>query len=106
MIGKRDTREIRIHPLVKVFPSGEEVRDGVRRPCNVFEGVVEILQKFDPAGLTARHLLGFPEVLQVLVVREDANRVLRAKEEGASALETEHYTREFAIVDVIVPFRR
>ena len=106
MIGERYAREIRIHPLVKVFSPRQEVGDRIRGSSNVFQRIIEILKEFDPPGLSARDFLRLAEILQVLVVREDADRVLCAKEEGVPALEAEHYTRELAVVDVVVSFSR
>jgi len=76
MIGKQSAWQIRIHPLVKVFPAGEKVGDSVGSPGNVLQCVVEILEEFDPTSLPASHLLWFPEVLQVFVIGEHPDRVL------------------------------
>jgi hypothetical protein len=72
----------------------------------VFEGVVEILQKLDPPGLSARDLLWLAEVLEVFVVGTDTNRVFGTKEERSATLETEDNSKEFFIVGVIIGFRR
>ena len=106
MIGEWDTREIRIHPRVKVFPAGQEVGDGVCSTRNMFQGIVKILQEFDPAGLAARYFLGFPEILQVFMVGEDAHGMLHAEEQGTTTFEAKDYASQFSVVDVIVPFRR
>ena len=105
MIGERDAWQIRIHPLVKVLVAEEEVGDGVRSPCNMFKHIIEILKEFDPAGLAARHLLWFAEILEVLVVRQDSNRMSGTKEEGAATLEPKDNARQFTVVDVVVSFR-
>jgi len=106
MIGEQDAREIRIHPLVKVLSPRQEVGDRIRGPGDMFQRIIEILQEFDPSGLSAGDLLWLAEVLEIFVVGEDAHRMLRAEEQGATTFEAEHYTRKFAIVDVVVSFGR
>jgi hypothetical protein len=66
MKEKREGKEdacLRIHPLVKVFPAGEEVSDSVRVSRDMFEGKVEILEEFHPSSLIAGNLLQLVEVL-------------------------------------------
>jgi hypothetical protein len=72
----------------------------------MFESVVEILQKLDPLGLSARDLLRFAEVLEVFVVGADADRVLSTKEEWAATFETKDDAKEFLIMSVIIGFCR
>ena len=104
MIRERNAREIRIHPLVKVFSAGKEVRDGVCCPRNVFQRIVEVLQELDPTGLPARHLLWLTEVLQIFVVCEDPYRVLRTEEKGAATFETENDASKLPVVNVVIAF--
>jgi hypothetical protein len=72
----------------------------------VLQGVVEVLEELDPAGLAARDFLRLPEVLEVLVIGADANRVLGTEEERATTPEAENNTKELFVVGVIIGFRR
>ena len=78
MIGERNVRKIRIHPLVKVLTVGEEVGNSVRGSGNVFQRIIEILEEFYPPGLPSHNLLRFAEILEVLMVCEDSNRMLHS----------------------------
>ena len=75
-------------------------------PCDVFQSIIEVLEEFNPACLTSRHLLWFAEILKVFVIRQDFDRVLSSKEEGSSAAKAEYYAGEFSIVNIIVLFGR
>jgi hypothetical protein len=103
-VGKKNTRAIGIHPLVKVRSPGQEVRDRVRRAGDMLQCVVEILEELDPPGLVAHDFLWLLEVLEVFVVSADANRMLGTKEEGMAALETEDDTEELFVVGIVVGF--
>jgi len=91
MIGERNAREIRIHPLVKVFSPRQEVGDRIRGSSDVFQRIIEILQEFDPSGLSAGDLLRLAEVLEIFVVGEDAHRMLCAEEQGSTTFEAEDH---------------
>jgi len=72
---------------------GEEVHNGVGGTCNVLQSVIEVLQEFDPVGLSSSDLLWFPEVLQIFVICQHAYGVLRTQEEGSSTFESEDDAR-------------
>jgi len=91
MIGERNAWEIRIHPLVKVLSPRQEVGDRIRGSGDVFQRIIEILQEFDPSGLSAGDLLRLAEVLEIFVVGEDAHRMLRAEEQGSATFETKDH---------------
>jgi hypothetical protein len=53
---------MRIHPLVKVFSSGEKIGNGIGVSRDVLEDKVKVLQEFHPSGLSAHDLLRLVEV--------------------------------------------
>jgi hypothetical protein len=54
---------------------GKEVGDGVRVTRDVGQFIVEILKVLNPAGLSTSNLLWLAEVLEILVVGADLDRV-------------------------------
>ena len=52
-----------IHPLIKVFASGEEVGNSVGVSGDVIEVVVKVLEELHPLGLAAHDFLWLVEVL-------------------------------------------
>ena len=58
---------------------------------DMFNGVVEVLQVFNPFGLSARDFLWLLEVLEVLMVSMNLNWFLGSKEEWASHLEAKNH---------------
>jgi hypothetical protein len=84
--------------------SGKEISDGVRVTRDVGQFIVEILEIFDPAGLSTSNLLWLAEVLEVLVVGSDLNWLRGTKEEGSSTLEPKQDGCEFLVVGVVVLF--
>ena len=54
---------IGIHPLIKVFSSGEEVGYGVCMARDMVEVVVKVLKEFHPSGLATRDFLWLAKVL-------------------------------------------
>jgi hypothetical protein len=103
-VVKEDMQFIGIHLLVKVFSSREEIGDSVCIARNMGQLVVEILEVFNPLCLTAGNLLGLMEVLEVLVVGANLNRVCGTKEQRATAFKPEDYGSKFFIVGIIVLF--
>jgi hypothetical protein len=93
-----------IHPLVKVFTTGEEVGDGVRMPGDVVKYKVEILKEFHPSSLPSGNLLWLAEVLKVFVICLDVNGVVGAEEVGATAFEPIYDSGHFLVVNVVVLF--
>jgi hypothetical protein len=69
---------MRIHPLVKVFATGEEVGDSVGMPGDVVEYKVEILKEFHPSSLPSCDLLWLAEILKVFMVGANVDRVVGA----------------------------
>ena len=69
-------RLISIYPLVKVYATREEVSDSVFWASNMCERIGEILKEGYPMGLAASDLLGFTEVLEVLMVHADFDGML------------------------------
>jgi hypothetical protein len=53
-----------IHPLVKVFSTGEEVSNHICVSGNMFQGEVKVLEEFHPSGLVTGDFLGLVEVLE------------------------------------------
>jgi hypothetical protein len=95
---------MRIHPLVKVFLSGEEVGNGVGMSGDVFEYEVKVLQEFHPSGLSACDFLRLAEVLEIFVISSDSNRMVGVEEVGVSTFESVDNGSHFFIVDIIVLF--
>jgi hypothetical protein len=83
---------------------GEEVCNGVGMSGDVVEHEVEILQELHPSGLPPCNLLWLMEVLEVLMIRSNMNRVVSAEEVGAAALESIYNGSHLFIVDVVVSF--
>jgi hypothetical protein len=54
----------------------------------------------------AHDLLWFLEVLEVLVVSADTDRMLRPKEKWAATFEAENYSKKLLIMGIIVDFGR
>jgi hypothetical protein len=103
-VVKEDTRFIGIHLLVKVLSSGKEIGDSIRVTRDVGQLIIEILKVFDPAGLSASNLLQLAEVLEVLVVGADLDRLCSAEEEGLATFEPEQDGCEFLVVGIVVLF--
>jgi hypothetical protein len=103
-VREEHTGKIRIHPLVKVRSPGQEVHNRIQHARDVFEGVIEILEELDPAGLAARDLLRFPEILKILMVSADTNRVFSTEKEWMAAFEAKNNTKEFLVMGVVVGF--
>lgn len=59
---------IRVHPLVKVGPSGEEVRNGVGCAWNVLQDIIKVLEVFNPPHLPPGYFLWFSKILEVFMV--------------------------------------
>jgi hypothetical protein len=64
------------------------------------------LKVLDPAGLSTSNLLWLAEILEILVVGADLNRMCSAKEEGSTTLESEQDSCEFLVMGIIVLFGR
>jgi hypothetical protein len=74
-VVKEDMQFVGIHLLVEVLSSRKEVSDSVRVTWDVGQFIVKVLQVLDPAGLSASNLLWLAEILKVLVVGVDLNRM-------------------------------
>jgi hypothetical protein len=78
--SRRILQFIGIHLLVKVFLSREEIGNSVWVTGNMGQLVVEVLEILNPAHLMTGDLLGLTEVLKVLMVGTNLNRMCGAKE--------------------------
>jgi hypothetical protein len=99
-------RFVSIHLLVKVLLSRKEVGDSVHVTRDMGQFIVEVLQVFDPVGLSASNLLRLAEVLEILVVGADFDGLCGAKEEGSTTFESEQDSGEFLVMSVVVLFGR
>jgi DNA-directed RNA polymerase specialized sigma54-like protein len=72
----------------------------------VFQRIIKVLQELDPSGLAARDFLWLAEVLEILVVGADTNRMLSTKEERAATFEAKDHAQQFLIVCIVVGFCR
>jgi hypothetical protein len=79
-IVKEDMWFVSIHLLVKVLSLGKEIGNSVGVSRNMGQFIVKVLEIFDPTSLMAGDLLGLTEILEVLVVSANLNRVCRSKE--------------------------
>jgi hypothetical protein len=95
-----------IHPLVKVFTTGEEVSNGVGTPRDVVEHKIEVLKEFHPSGLSACDFLWLTEVLEVFMVGSDVDGVFSAEEVGAATFEPIDDGGHLFIMDIVVLFGR
>ena len=64
----------------------EEVGNCIFVAGNMFDGVVEVLEIFDPSSLVARNFLGLIEVLKVLVVGINLHRLDAPRKKGCPIL--------------------
>jgi hypothetical protein len=103
-VVKEDTRFISIHLLVKVLSSGKEISDSIRVTRDVGQFIIKILKVLDPAGLLTGNLLRLAEVLEVLVICTDLNRVCSSKEERSTTFESEQDGCKFLVVGIVVLF--
>ncbi|KAG6899325.1 hypothetical protein C0993_011202 [Termitomyces sp. T159_Od127] len=87
---------------VHVQSPGEGVRLGTKLARAVVDGEVVLGKDFGPAGLAAAELLGFGEVLQVVVVQVDLDAVQSALEVGLLLLEGFDNGKELLVIDVVV----
>ena len=63
------------YPLFKVWPPGQRVRGvGFTRP--MLDDIMVFLSNLIPSGLSVTKILGFCEILQVFVIREDCKRFM------------------------------
>jgi hypothetical protein len=86
---KEDMRFVGIHLLVKVLSLRKEVGNGVRVSGDVRQFIVEVLEVLDLVGLSTSNLLWLAEVLEILVIGVDLDRVCSAKEERLTTFESE-----------------
>jgi hypothetical protein len=103
-VVKEDKRFVGIHLLVKVLSSGKEIGNSVHVTWNVGQFIVEVLKVLDPAGLAAGDLLRLVEILEILVVGSNLNRLCSTEEEGSTTLESKEDRCEFLVMGVIVLF--
>jgi hypothetical protein len=101
---KEDMRFVGIHLLVKVLLLGKEISDSVHVTRNVGQFIVKILKVLDPVGLSTSNLLRLAEVLEILVVGANLNRLCSSKKEGSTTLESEQDGCEFLVVGVVTLF--
>jgi hypothetical protein len=101
--GKEHTC-MRIHPLIKVFPMGEEVGNGVRVSRDVFQDEIKVLEELHPPGLVASDFLWLAEELKVFMVSSDGDGVVGIQEIGAATLKAVNNGGHLLIMNIIVPF--
>jgi hypothetical protein len=73
---------------------------------NVGQFIIKVLEVFNPMGLATSDLLGLMEVLEVLVVSMNLNRVCHSEEQGATTLEPKDNCSKFLVMGIIVLFSR
>ena len=95
---------ISIHPLVKVWPTREEVSNGIVLTRNMSKSAIEVLEIFNPVGLSTRDLLRLVEVLKVFVISVNLNRFGSTKKEWLSHFEAKEDSSKFFIMGIIVAF--
>jgi hypothetical protein len=103
-VVKEDTWFVSIHLLVKVFLSQEEISNSVGVARDVGQLVVKVLEVLDPAGLSTSNLLWLAEVLEILVISADLNRVCSSKKEGTTTFEPKKNGGEFFVMGVVILF--
>jgi hypothetical protein len=103
---KEDMRFISIHLLVKVLSSGKEIGDGVCVTRDVGQFIIEVLQVLDPASLSASNLLWLTEVLEVLVVSTNLDRLCSSEEQRSTTFKAEQNSCEFLVVGIVILFGR
>jgi hypothetical protein len=103
-VVKEDTWFIGIHLLVKVLSSGEEIGNSVGVSRDVHEFIIKVLEVFNPTSLAAGNLLGLVEILKVLVIGMNLNRVCHSEEQGATTLEPKDNSSELFVVGIMVLF--
>jgi hypothetical protein len=103
-VVEEDTRFVSIHLLVKVLSSGKEISNGVRVTRNVGQFIVEILEVLDPVGLSTSNFLWLAEILEILVIGSNLDRLCSTEEEGSTTLESEQDGCKFLVVGIVVLF--
>jgi hypothetical protein len=103
-VVKEDMRFVGIHLLVKVLSMREEIGNSVGVARDMGQFVVEILEVFDPSGLSTSNLLQLVEVLEVFMIRVDLNGVCSSKEKGTTTFEPKKDGGKFFIMGVVVLF--
>ena len=73
--GKKSYLGIVFYPLFKVWPLGQRVR-GVGFTGPMLDDIMVFLSNLIPSGLSATKVLGFCEILQILVICEDHKRFM------------------------------
>src|SRR5260221_10438532 len=92
VVCQEGTRQLGIHPHVKVLAAGEEVRDGIGSTGDVFKGIVEVLEEFYPPSLSPCDLLRFTEVLEIFMISEHSDGGFCSQKERTAAFETKDNT--------------
>ncbi len=70
----------------------------------MMKGEVVFCQLGDPSSLSSIHLLGFSEILEVLVIRPDLEILVCAHKVVSPLFESKHDHQEFLIIDLVVTF--
>ena len=81
---------------------GEEVSNCVSGAVDLVEGEVKFGKEFEPTSLAAGNFVGLPKVGEILVIHEDADRVMGAKEVMAEVAKGMDDHVKLTIEDVIV----
>jgi hypothetical protein len=103
-VVKEDMWFVGIHLLVKVLSSGKEISDSVCVTRDVGQFIVEVLEVLNPVGLSAGNLLRLVEILEILVVGANLNRLCSSEKEGSTTLESKQDGCEFLVVGIVVLF--
>jgi hypothetical protein len=103
-VVKEDTWFVGIHLLVKVLSMGKEIGDSIHVTGNVGQLIIEILKVLDPVGLSTSNLLQLAEILEILVVGMNLDRVRSSEKEGSTTLESEQDGCEFLVMGIVVLF--
>jgi hypothetical protein len=99
-------RFVGIHLLVKVLVPGKKVGNSVGVAGYVRQFIVEVLEVFDPLGLSTSNFLWLAEVLQIFMVGADFDGVRHPKKEGTITFESKQDGGKFLVVGVIILFGR
>src|SRR5271154_3373091 len=89
---------------VNVWAAGKGVRLGTEAAGTKFDDKIELRKVFRPVNLPPCQLFRRLEILEVVVIRNDKNFMVRAFKVSAPLNESDINRKEFCVVNVIIKF--
>ena len=95
-----------VHPPVKVGMTGKEVSDGVGNAGDVVEREIVVGQSLHPTSLPTGDAVGFAKVGEVVMIREDTERMSSPQKMMSPMANGFDDGEQFTVVNVVIQLRR